>query len=352
MSFEIDRYFARKLRFGKMNEKILKLMERGSKILGSKYAIMGGAMTWISESNLTSALSNAGLFGVLASGAMDGDLLKEEITQTQQKTDKNFGVNIIVMNPKIQDLIDVCGEKKVSHVILAGGIPEKSVIDKIHSYGLQVMAFAPALSIAKRLFKQGIDSLVIEGHEAGGHVGPLTTMVLIQDILLNLKEYPIFIAGGILRGEIVASLLQLGAAGCQLGTVFACCKESIAHENFKKAFFKASGRNAVLPVQLDKKFNIAPVRALENIGSVEFVEKQREVLGKFERGEVAADNGRLSLEHFWAGSLRRAVREGDTERGSLMSGQIVELIREERCIADIVSQILTEAESFLSKQDC
>lgn len=333
-----------------MNEKILKLMERGSKILGSKYAIMGGAMTWISESNLTSSLSNAGLFGILASGAMNGDLLKSEIIATQEKTDKNFGVNIIVMNPKIQDLIDVCGEKKISHVILAGGIPEKSTIDKIHSYGMQVIAFAPALSIAKRLFKHGVDALVIEGHEAGGHVGPLSTMVLVQDILLNLKEYPIFVAGGILRGEIVTSLLQLGAAGCQLGTVFACCKESIAHENFKKAFFRASGRNAVLPVQLDKKFNITPVRALENVGTEEFVAKQREVLLKFEKGEIAADNGRLSLEHFWAGSLRRAVREGDIDRGSLMSGQIVELVKEERSIKDIIDTILSEAESFLSQQ--
>ena len=327
-----------------MNEKILELMERGTKILGSKYAIMGGAMTWISESNLTSALSNAGLFGVLASGAMNGDLLKKEIIATQSKTDKNFGVNIITMNPKLNDLIDVCGERKVSHVILAGGIPEKSTIEKIHGYGIQAIAFAPSQVIARRLFKHGIDALVIEGSEAGGHVGPLSTMILIQDILLNMKEYPIFVAGGILRGEMVAALLKLGAAGCQLGTVFACCKESTAHENFKKAYFRASGRNAILPIQLDKRFNIAPVRALENIGMDEFVQKQREVLQKFERGEVRADNGRLSLEHFWAGSLRRAVQEGDTDRGSLMSGQIVELIREEKSVQEIVDQILREAE--------
>lgn len=331
-----------------MNEKILKLMERGTKILGSKYAIMGGAMTWISESNLTSALSNAGLFGVLASGAMDGNLLKKEVIATQSKTDKNFGVNIITMNPKLNDLVDVCGERKVSHVILAGGIPEKSTIEKIHGYGIQAIAFAPSQVIAKRLFKQGIDALVIEGNEAGGHVGPLSTMILIQDILLNMKEYPIFVAGGILRGEMVAALLKLGAAGCQLGTVFACCKESTAHENFKKAYFRACGRNAILPVQLDKKFNIAPVRALENIGMDEFVQKQREVLQKFEKGEVRAENGRLSLEHFWAGSLRRAVQEGDTDRGSMMSGQIVELIKEERSIQEIIDQILKEAESVFN----
>ncbi|MDR1560813.1 MAG: nitronate monooxygenase, partial [Holosporaceae bacterium] len=176
-------------------EKIQKLMERGNQVLGSKCALLGGAMTWISEANLVSAMSNAGMFGVLASGAMDGDLLKSEIGLTLEKTTNNFGVNIILMNPKLHDLIDVCGERKVSHVILAGGILDKEVIDKIHSYGMQVLAFAPALAVAKRLFKYGIDALILEGNEAGGHVGPLSTIILIQDILLNMKEYPIFIAG-------------------------------------------------------------------------------------------------------------------------------------------------------------
>ncbi|MDR0678574.1 MAG: nitronate monooxygenase, partial [Holosporaceae bacterium] len=230
--------------------KFLKLMERGVKILGSKYSLLGGAMTWISESNLVSALSNAGIFGVLASGAMDGNLLKGEITRTQEKTKHNFGVNIILMNPCLYDLIDVCGERKISHIILAGGIPDRGIIDRIHTHGIQIITFAPSLSIAKRLFRQGIDALILEGNEAGGHVGPISTMVLIQDILLNMKEYPIFVAGGILRGEIIASLLLLGAAGCQLGTVFACCKESIAHKNFKQALLAASGRNAATPIQL------------------------------------------------------------------------------------------------------
>ncbi|MDR2267871.1 MAG: nitronate monooxygenase [Holosporaceae bacterium] len=329
--------------------KILKLMERGAKILGSRYSLIGGAMTWISESNLVAAMANADIFGVLASGAMDGDLLRNEIEATKKKTQRNFGVNIIMVNPKLHDLIEVCGEKKVSHLILAGGIPDKALIEKIHSYGMQALTFAPAQSIAKRLFKNGIDALILEGSEAGGHVGPVATTILIQDILLNMEGYPIFIAGGILRGEIIASVLQLGAVGCQLGTVFACCKESTAHENFKKALLRANGRNAVTPVQLDKKFPIAPVRALENIGTDEFIARQREVLAKFEKGEVTLDNGRLSLEHFWAGSLRRAVRDGDIDRGSLMSGQIVEIVKEEKSVTEIVSSILREAENFLEK---
>jgi enoyl-[acyl-carrier protein] reductase II len=330
--------------------KFLELMERGSKILGSRYALLGGAMTWISESNLVSAMSNAGIFGVLASGAMDAHMLNNEIKLTQEKTKHNFGVNVILMNPQLHDLIDICGERKISHIILAGGIPDKNIIDKVHAHGVQVMTFAPSLSVARRLFKQGIDALILEGNEAGGHVGPVSTMVLIQDILLNMREYPIFIAGGILRGEVIASLLQLGAVGCQLGTVFACCKESTAHENFKKALLAASGRDAITPVQLDKKFPVAPVRAIENTGTEEFISKQRKILAKFEKGEVALNNGRLSLEHFWAGALRRAVCEGDIDRGSLMSGQIVEIVKEERHITEIIDVIIAEAETFLSRK--
>jgi len=332
-----------------MSEKLYKLMERGTKILGSKYAILGGAMTWISESNLVSAMSNAGIFGVLASGAMDGDALAKEIDLTKQKTDKNFGVNLIVMNPKLQDLIDVCGEKKVSHVILAGGIPDKSMIDKIHGYGLHAMSFAPALSIAKRLFKQGIDSLVIEGNESGGHVGPISTMVLIQSILLEMQGYPIFVAGGILRGEMVASLMQLGAFGCQLGTVFACCKESVAHPKFKEAFFRAHGRNTAPQVQLDKRFPVASVRVIENVATEEFMQKQRMAIDQIEKGKTTPEEGFLALEHFWAGALRRAVQEGDVDRGSLMAGEIVELVKEEKTIAEIIDKIMNEADAYLSR---
>lgn len=328
---------------------LFRLMLRGCDFLGSDYAIIGGAMTWISDATLVSSLANNGLFGVLASGAMDGDLLSREISETQQKTSRNFGVNIIYVNPKLHDLIDVCHDKNISHIILAGGIPDKDVIAKIHSYGIRAIGFAPALSIAKRLFKNGIDALILEGNEAGGHVGPISTLVLIQDILLNMREYPIFVAGGILRGEIFATMLQLGAMGCQLGSAFACCKESTVHENFKKAFLRASGRDAVTPVQLHKKFPIAPVRAISNLGTEEFISKQREIIGKFEREEVSLEEGRLLLEHFWAGALRRATQEGDTERGSMMAGQIVELIKEERCISDIVQQIISEGEEFLNR---
>lgn len=331
-----------------MYEKIEKLMERGTQLLGSKYAIMGGAMTWISDAHLVSALSNAGVFGVLASGAMNADLLKKEIEATKAKTNAAFGVNIILMNPHLDDLIDVCEECKVSHVVLAGGIPNKNTINKIHAGGMLALGFSQSLTIAKKLFQLGIDGLILEGNEAGGHVGPVTTLVLTQSILLNMKGYPIFVAGGILRGEVMASVFKLGAIGCQLGTVFACAKESNAHEDFKRALFRCNAKDIILPIQLDKRFPITPVRALKNAGTQEFLEKQKDVLARFYNKEISLEEGRLELEHFWAGALRRAAKEGDIETGSVMSGQIVEIIQEERSIDDILTTLLKEAETFLA----
>jgi enoyl-[acyl-carrier protein] reductase II len=174
-------------------------------------------------------------------------------------------------------------------------------------------------------------------------------MVLIQDVLLNLNEYPIFVAGGILRGEVFSSMLMMGAVGCQMGTVFACAKESTAHRDFKNAFFRASGRNAVTTIQLDKRFPISLVRALENNATDEFMKKQKEVIEKFENREIQIEEGRLILEKFYAGSLRRAVQEGDIECGSLMAGQIVQAINEERSIEEIINTILSESENYLSK---
>ncbi|MDR3156205.1 MAG: nitronate monooxygenase family protein [Holosporaceae bacterium] len=333
-------------------QKINKLMERGRELLGSKYALLGGAMTWISDANLVSAMANRGMFGVLASGAMDGIVLSREVASTQLKTPYNFGVNIILMNPHLHDLVDVCGAAHVSHIVFAGGIPDKTIIDKSHSYGMRVFAFAPILSIAKRLFKHGIDALILEGNEAGGHVGSVSTMVLIQDILLNMKEYPIVVAGGILRGEVFASLLQLGAVACQMGTIFACSRESGAHPNFKRAFLQAKGRDAATPVQLHKKFSIAPVRAIANRATEEFVEKQREIIARFERGEISAEDGQLMLEHFWVGALRIAVKDGNVDRGSLMSGQIVQLITKEKSLSEIISDIMNEAELYLNNTVC
>lgn len=332
-----------------MSDKLFRLMKRGNDILGCKYAILGGAMTWVSDSDLVAAISNSGAFGVLAGGAMSSEQLSLEIEKTKFKTDKNFGVNLILAHPDLQDLIDVCGEKKVTHLFFAGGIVDKASVEKAHSYGMKCFGFAPTLILAKRMIRNGVDGLVIEGNEAGGHVGPVSTIVLVQEILLNLKEFPIFVAGGIVRGEIFASLLSLGACGCQLGSIFACCKESNAHENFKKAFLSANSRDAVVSVQLDKNFPVTAVRSIENEAYKEFMKRQKTALFEFEAGDKTLDEARLSLEKFWAGALRRAVVEGDVERGSIMAGQSVGLIKEEMSIQEILEKLMTEADAYLGQ---
>ncbi len=219
-------------------EHLDELWRRGREFLGCRYAIMGGAMTWVSERHLVSAISNAGGFGVIASGSMSPDLLRAEIAATFALTDRPFGVNLITLHPRLSELIDACLERKVGHVVLAGGLPPGGAIQRLKEGGAKVMCFAPAVVIAKKLVKSGADAIIIEGMEAGGHIGPVSTSVLAQEILPVVDDVPVFVAGGIGRGEAMLGYLEMGAAGIQLGTRFVCATESIAHPKFKKAFLR------------------------------------------------------------------------------------------------------------------
>ena len=181
------------------------LWRRGREFLGVEHAILGGAMTWVSERNLVSALSNAGGFGVIACGAMTPDLLSNEIEATDRLATRPFGVNLITLHPELDTLIDVCADHRVSHVILAGGLPPASAIKRIKEGGARVLCFAPTYAVARRLVRLGADAIVIEGAEAGGHVGPVATSVLAQEILPNMDQVPVFIAGGIGRGDAILS---------------------------------------------------------------------------------------------------------------------------------------------------
>ncbi|AKH42970.1 enoyl-[acyl-carrier protein] reductase II [Altererythrobacter atlanticus] len=326
-------------------------MARGAEFLGSKYAILCGAMSWVSERNLVAAISNGGGFGVIACGAMTPDLLDAEIAGTKALTDKPFGVNIITMHPQLPELIDVCAKHGVGHVVLAGGIPPKGSVESIKAFGAKVIVFAPTLALAKKLLRSGADALVIEGMEAGGHIGPVSTSVLAQEFLPSLAEdHIVFVAGGIGRGEAIAGYLEMGAAGVQLGTRFACASESIAHPDFKKAFFRASARDAVASVQVDSRLPVIPVRALKNKGTEEFTAKQREVAGLLDSGAVEMGEAQLQIEHYWAGALRRAVIDGDVENGSLMAGQSVGMVREEEPAARIIAKLMEESEAALARR--
>ena len=330
--------------------KLQHLMQRGTDFLGCDVAIMCGAMSWVSERNLVSAISNAGGFGVIACGAMTPELLDAEIAATKTLTDRHFGVNLITMHPQIMDLIAVCAKYNVSHVVLAGGLPPKGSIDAIKAFGAKVICFAPALTLAKKFFRSGVDALVIEGSEAGGHIGPVATSVLAQEILPELGEQlPIFVAGGIARGGLVASYLEMGAAGVQLGTRFVCAHESIAHPNFKAAFLRANARDAVASVQIDPRLPVIPVRALKNKGTELFTAKQIEVAARLDAGEIDMEEAQLEIEKYWAGALRRAVIDGDVEYGSVMAGQSVGMVHVERSVTDIIAKLVAEAEEALAR---
>ncbi len=330
--------------------KLSHLMFRGTEFLGCETAIMCGAMSWVSERNLVSAISNAGGFGVIACGAMTPELLDGEIAATKAMTTKPFGVNLITMHPQLFDLIAVCGKHAVSHIVLAGGLPPKGALEAIKETGAKVICFAPALTLAKKFIRSGVDALVIEGSEAGGHIGPVATSVLAQEILPEVcEQVPVFVAGGIGKGGMIASYLEMGAAGVQLGTRFACATDSIAHPDFKKAFFRANARDAIASVQIDPRLPVIPVRALKNKGTEEFTAKQIQVAGMLDRGEVDMAAAQLEIEHFWAGALRRAVIDGDVESGSIMAGQSVGMVDKEEPVAEIIATLVAEAEEALAR---
>jgi enoyl-[acyl-carrier protein] reductase II len=332
-------------------EKLDRLWRRGREFLGARTAILGGAMSWLSERHLVAAISNGGGFGVIACGAMTADLLDGEIAGTRERTDKPFGVNLITMHPDLDALIDICIGHKVGHVVLAGGLPAAAAIKRLKDAGARVICFAPALSLAKRLIRNGADALIIEGAEAGGHIGPVATSVLAQEILPAILDVPVFIAGGIGRGEAIVSYLEMGAAGCQLGTRFVCADESIAHENFKQAFIRANARDAVPTVQLDPKFPVIPVRALVNNGTREFMDTQRKVIERFRSGELSQKDAQLEIEHFWAGALKRAAIDGDVENGSVMAGQSVGLVTRRQPVAEIINELVAQAVGALAARE-
>jgi enoyl-[acyl-carrier protein] reductase II len=319
------------------------LSQRGRQLLGSRHAIMGGAMTWVSERNLVAAISNAGGFGIIASGSMSPALLEAELKATTARTKNPFGVNLITLHPDLNKLIDVCLDLKMSHVVLAGGLPSAPAVKRIKQGGARVLCFAPALAIARKLVKTGVDGLIIEGAEAGGHIGPVTTSVLAQEILPAIDAVPVFVAGGIGRGQAMLGYLEMGASGVQLGTRFVCATESIAHPKFKQAFIRAASRDAVPSTQLDPRFPIIPVRALANAGTKKFVELQRQVIDRFNGGAIDQKAAQLEIEHFWAGALRRAVIDGDVETGSVMAGQSVGMVTREQPTGEIIAELIEEA---------
>lgn len=324
------------------------LWKRGTDFLGCEHAILGGAMTWVSERNLVSSISNAGGFGVIACGGMDAAMLAAEIEATRALTDKPFGVNLITLHPDLDALIDVCRQQNVSHMVLAGGLPSGQAIAAIKDFGAKLMCFAPTATLGKKLVRSGVDAIIIEGMEAGGHIGPVSTSVLAQEILPVIRDVPVFVAGGIGRGDAIAAFLEMGASGVQLGTRFVVAEECIAHEKFKKAFLRGNARDAIASVQLDPQFPVIPVRALKNEGTEAFMKKQQEVLTEFRAGKLSQDDAQMQIEKFWGGALRRAVVDGDVETGSVMAGQSVGMVKKVEPTHSIIEELVDQAVAYLA----
>ena len=326
-----------------------KAWKRGTEFLGVRYAILCGGMTWVSEPNLVSAISNAGGFGVLAAGNMPPAMLEEQIVRTRELTKFPFGVNLITVAPAYQSHIDVITAMKVPFVVFAGSIPTGKDIARAKEAGCKVIAFAPVLALAKRLVKQGADALVIEGNEAGGHIGPVATSVLVQDILLNMPDVPVFVAGGIGTGEMIAQYLLMGAAGAQLGTRFVAADECIAHPRFKEAYVRAAARDAMPTSQFDPSLPTIPVRAILNEGTRDFNTLQLDLITKVKSGALPKEEAQVKLEEFWVGALRRAVVDGDVEHGSLMAGQSVAFAKRIQPVAEIIDDLVAGAERKLAE---
>ena len=323
-------------------------LKRGSEFLNVKYPILCGAMTWVSEPQLVAAVCNSGCFGCLAGGNAPVDILHKQILETRSLTPNPFAVNLITIAPAYHDQLEMLKDMKVPYIVFAGSFPKEKEVLAAKETGAKVMCFASTVSIAERMIKFGADAIILEGSEAGGHIGHVSSIVLMQQVLFKFADQiPVFVAGGIATGKMIAHALLMGASGVQLGTRFVMTEECRAHENFKMAFRRANARDAVATPQFDSKLPVVSVRSLRNKGMDEFGKLQLRLLKELEAGTVTRQFAQEEVERFWVGALRRAVVDGDVDGGSLMAGQSVGLVDKVMPIRDVVAELLNDAEAEL-----
>jgi len=333
-----------------MKDRLSKHWDKGRDFLGVRYPLISGAMTWISDSRLVRTVGEAGAFGVLAAGNMPVEILEAEIKAVQAaRPAVPFAVNLITIAPNYQAHLKKIAEMGVPYVVFAGSFPKKGEVQAAKASGAKVMCFASTESIASRMIDYGTDALILEGSEAGGHIGHVSTMVLIQEVLFRFDQVPVFVAGGVATGRMIAHLLLMGAAGVQMGTIFAMSEECRAHPAFKERFRRARSREAMATPEYDSSLPVVSVRAIKNNGTQEFGELQLDLLRKIRNGEISRVDAQYQVEKYWIGALRRAVEDGDVDRGSLMAGQCVGLIDEVRPVRVIVEELVREAEATLAK---
>ncbi|WP_432792035.1 enoyl-[acyl-carrier-protein] reductase FabK [Peptacetobacter hiranonis] len=300
-------------------------MNRICEILNIKYPIIQGGMAWVADSNLAAAVSNAGGFGIIGTGSATADIVKKEIDNCRRLTDKPFGVNVMLMSPNADEVIDLIIEEKPAGITTGAGNPAK-YMDRLKEAGIKVIPVVPTVALAQRMEKLGADAVIAEGTEAGGHIGELTTMVLVPQVAEALN-IPVIAAGGVADGRGMAASFALGAEGVQIGTRFICSEECNIHQNYKDAVLKAKDRDAVVTGRPTGH----PVRTLKNKLAKKFLKMEKEGASPEE------------LEKLGAGALRLAVVEGDKDGGSFMAGQSAAMVREIKPCKEIVEEISKQA---------
>lgn len=300
-------------------------------ILGIKYPIFQGGMAWVATAELAAAVSNAGGLGIIGAGNAPGDFVRNEIRKAKKLTDKPFGVNIMLLSPFVDEVINVVYEEKVPVLTTGAGNPGK-YIARFKEIGTKIIPVIPSVALARKMEQEGVDAVIAEGTESGGHVGEQTTMALVPQVV-DAVNIPVIAAGGIADGRGFVSALSLGAQGVQMGTVFVCAEECTAHENYKQAILKAGDRSTVVTGRTTGH----PVRIIKNKLAREFE--------KLEKQNAAPEE----YEKLGVGRLRAAVVDGDADYGSVMSGQIAGLVKKIKPAKDIVEDIMKEAVIALNR---
>ena len=297
-----------------------------NQILGTEFPIMQGGMAQVATGAFAAAVSNAGALGIIGTGAMNGEMMRKEIETAKSLTDKPFGVNLMMMNPDVEEMAQIIAEEKPSVVTTGAGNPGKYV-KMWKEQGIKVIPVVSSVALAKRLERESVDAIIAEGTESGGHIGELTTMVLLPQVA-DAVSVPVIGAGGIASGRQMKAAEILGAVGVQIGTVLLGSEECPIHANYKNALIKAKDRATVVT---GRSVGV-PVRVLKNGMTRDYLELEQSGAEKME------------LEKFTLGALRRAVHEGDVDRGSLMAGQDASYIKEIRPLRVILEEMMKEYE--------
>ena len=300
-----------------------------TKLLGIKYPIIQGGMAWVAEHHLAAAVSEAGGLGLIGAANAPAEWVREEIRKAKELTDKPFGVNIMLMSPYADDVAKVVAEEGVKVVTTGAGNPGKYLASWKEA-GICVIPVVASVALAKMMERAGADAVVAEGTESGGHIGETTTMVLVPQVVDAVK-IPVIAAGGIADGRGIAAAFMLGAKGVQLGTRFVASKEAVVHQNYKDYIVKAKD----IDTRVTGRSTGHPVRVLRNAVTKEYLELEKKG-ASFEE-----------LESLTVGGLRRAVQEGDTKTGSLMSGQIAGMIRDIPTCQEIIDRLVTETDKLM-----